>query len=284
MAVCSSSCRTSHAWPTPASSRRPPPGSPTCSRTSPSSSPRWRPEVGRLAVVGGNSILGMALCDDLGLTARARRVPVSGGPVVVDDADDVVFLQRHGVDGYTVPHRIDHHAHAQALARVGCDRVLALSSVGALKTEYRPGTVVVPDDYFALAQQPDSRYVDERAHSVPGFDPVWRARVVAAWTAHAPRPPVDGGVYAQTTGPRFEMPVEVRFLATIGDVVGMTIGTENVAMHERGIAHAAVCIVDNLGNGLGTARLTYDEFEAGKRANQAMLVATLPRVLRDLIA
>jgi 5'-methylthioinosine phosphorylase len=239
--------------------------------------------VGRLAVVGGNSVLGMTLCDDLGLTARARRIAVTGGPVAIDDAGDVVFLQRHGVDGYTLPHRIDHHAHAHALARVGCDRVLALSSCGALRAEYPPGTVLVPDDFFALAQQRDSRFVDERAHSVPGFDPAWRARVVAAWTAHAPRPPVDGGVYVQTTGPRFETPVEVRFLATVGDVVGMTVGTENVAMHERGIAHAAVCIVDNLGNGLGTARLSYEEFDAGKRANQAMLVATLPGVLRDLI-
>ena len=240
--------------------------------------------MGRLAIIGGNSTLGLALCDDLGLTARTRRIPVSGGPVVIDDADDVVFLQRHGVDGYTLPHRINHHAHAQALARVGCDRVLALASCGALRVEYEPGTVLVPDDFFSLAQQPDSRLVDARAHSVPGFDRAWRARVVKSWATHAPSPPINGGVYVQTTGPRFETPVEVRFLATVGDVVGMTIGTENVAMHERGIAHAAVCIVDNLGNGLGADRLTYDEFEAGKRANQAMLVATLPGVLRDLVA
>jgi len=239
--------------------------------------------VGRLAVVGGTSVLGLALCDDLGLTARTRRVPVRGGPVVVDDAESVVFLQRHGVDTYVVPHRIDHHAHAHALATVGCDRVLALSSVGGLKLEFDVGTVVVPDDFFALGQQPDSRFVDERAHSVPGFDPEWRARVVEAWSAHAPSPPIDGGVYAQTTGPRFEMPAEVRFLATVGDVVGMTIGTENIAIRERGIAHAAVCIVDNLGNGVGPTRLTVEEFEAGKRANQAMLLATLPGVLRELL-
>jgi 5'-methylthioadenosine phosphorylase len=202
---------------------------------------------------------------------------------VLDDADDVVFLQRHGVDGYTPPHRIDHHAHAAALARVGCDRVLALSSVGGLRMEHGVGTVVVPDDFVALAQQPDSRFVDERGHSVPGFDPEWRARVLDAWAAHAPQQPVDGGVYVQTTGPRFETPAEVRFLATLGDVVGMTIGTESVAMRERGLAHAAVCIVDNRANGLGPTRLTVEEFEAGKRANQAALLSTLPGVLEDLL-
>jgi 5'-methylthioadenosine phosphorylase len=202
---------------------------------------------------------------------------------VVDDAGDVVFLQRHGVDGYTLPHRIDHHAHAHALAHIGCDRVLALSSVGGLRVEYGVGTVLVPDDFVGLAQQPDSRFADQRGHSVPGFDNDWRALVVAAWAAHAPRPPVDGGVYVQTTGPRFETPAEVRFLATLGDVVGMTVGTESVAMRERGIAYAAVCIVDNLGNGLGPARLTFEEFEAGKAANQAALLATLPGALKDLL-
>jgi 5'-methylthioadenosine phosphorylase len=240
--------------------------------------------VGRLAVVGGSSVLGLALCDELGLVARTRRVPVGGGPVVIDDADDVVFLQRHGTGEYVPPHRLDHHAHAHALTRVGCDRVLALSSVGGLRVEHDVGTVLVPDDFFALAQQPDSRFVDERAHLVPEFDHEWRARVLAAWTTHAPRPPVDGGVYVQTTGPRFETPAEVRFLATLGDVVGMTAGTECVAMGERGITYAAVCIVDNLGNGLRPSRLTVAEFEAGKAANRAALLATLPGVLKDLLA
>lgn len=240
--------------------------------------------MARLGVVGGNSVLGLALCDELGLVSRARRVAVGGGPVVLDDAGEIVFLQRHGVDGYTLPHRLNHRAHAHALRRLGCDRVLALSSVGGLRIEYGVGTVLVPDDFVALAQQPDSRFADERAHSVPGFDPAWRRRVLAAWTAHAPRTPVAGGVYVQTTGPRFETPAEVRFLSTLGDVVGMTVGTECVAMRERGIVHAAVCIVDNLGNGLGPARLTVEEFEAGKAANQAALLATLPGVLRDLVA
>jgi 5'-methylthioadenosine phosphorylase len=145
------------------------------------------------------------------------------------------------------------------------------------------GTVLVPDDFVALAAQPDSRYADERGHSVPGFDHDWRARVLGAWSGHAPFPPVDGGVYVQTTGPRFETPAEVRFLGTLGDVVGMTVGTECVAMRERGIAYAAVCIVDNPGNGLGPARLTVEQFESGKAANQAALLATLPGVLKDLL-
>ena len=33
---------------------------------------------------------------------------------------------------------------------------------------------------------------------------------------------------------------------------------------ELGLAYAAVCVVDNLANGVGEAELTVEEFEAGK--------------------
>ena len=48
------------------------------------------------------------------------------------------------------------------------------------------------------------------------------------WDAHD-APVLDGGVYWQTTGPRFETPAEIRVLATFADVVGMTVGSECVA-------------------------------------------------------
>ena len=238
--------------------------------------------MGRLAVVGGHTILDLGLGDALGMPTRERRIPVPGGPVTVVDAGSVVFLQRHRQPGYVPAPRLDHHAHAAALAAAGCDRVLAVGSCGGLRPNLPAGTTVVPHDYVAFSAQPDSRFVDERALAVHGFTPEWRARVVASWTAHAPSPPVDGGVYWQTRGPRFETPAEVRAIATFADVVGMTIGSECVASRERGLAYAAVCVVDNLANGLGASTLTVDEFEAGKAANVAALVATLREVVPEL--
>ena len=38
---------------------------------------------------------------------------------------------------YVLPHRIDHAANLRALAEAGCDRVLAISSVGSLDAERR---------------------------------------------------------------------------------------------------------------------------------------------------
>jgi 5'-methylthioadenosine phosphorylase len=140
----------------------------------------------------------------------------------------------------------------------------------------------VPDDFVSFAARPESRFLDGRALSVPGFDAEWRARVLATWNAHADVPARDGGVYWQTTGPRFETPAEIRVLAGFADVVGMTIGSECVAHQERGLAYAAVCVVDNYANGVADAPLSVEEFEAGAAANVAALTATLRRVVPEL--
>jgi purine nucleoside phosphorylase len=55
----------------------------------------------------------------------------------------------------------------------------------------------------------------------------------------------------------------VRFLSTVGDLVGMTIASECFLAGEVGLAHAAVCVVDNLGNGITGEALTLDEYRAG---------------------
>jgi len=233
--------------------------------------------TGRLAVVAGHSVLGRGFG---GLTDGARSVTTGNG-VTVLETDPVVFLQRHG-EPYRAPHRIDHHAHADALVERGCDRVLAVGSVGGLRTDLGPGVVVVPDDFIALHGGTESRHDDHGGHAVHGFTPGWRSRVRDAWAAHAPTAPVDGGTYWQTSGPRFETPAEIRLLATFADVVGMTVAGEAVAASEAGLAYAAVCIVDNLANGVGDGHLTLEEFEAGKRANHAMLVSTLAGAIPDL--
>ena len=105
-----------------------------------------------------------------------------------------------------------------------------------------------------------------------------------AWAAHAATPIVDGGVYTQTRGPRFETPAEVRALAQVGDLVGMTVAAECILTREVGLAYAAVCVVDNLANGLGDAPLTIEEFQAGVAANRTALLADLDAVLPALAA
>jgi 5'-methylthioadenosine phosphorylase len=193
--------------------------------------------------------------------------------------DGVFTLPRHGADGHTLPHLLDHAANLRAVEEAGCDRVLAISSVGSLKEEIRVGAAVCPDDFIALQMSP-SPFDDWRGHMTPGFDLGWRAEVVAAWRGVAGEP-YDGGVYWQTTGPRFETPAEIRMMAAHAEVVGMTVASECVVAGELGIPYAAVCIVDNMANGIGST-LDVEELAENRIANAERLRAAIAAVAAEL--
>ncbi len=222
--------------------------------------------MGRLAVVLGSNALG------------------PGGEEIAAAAAEhgAAIVQRHGAAGepYILPHEVDHAANLRPLIEQGCDRVLAIGSVGSLRLDLPVGSLLCPDDFIAL-HLGLSIFADARAHSAPGFDSRWREEVLAAWEAggQAPR---DGGVYWQTLGPRFETQAEVRLIAAHADVVGMTIASECVVAGELGLDYAAVCVVDNLANGVGEGGLDLAALEDDRLANAARLrdglAAVLPRL------
>jgi 5'-methylthioadenosine phosphorylase len=215
--------------------------------------------VGRLALVAGSSL-------------RSAGIPEG----------DWETLQRHGeAAAYRLPHTIDHVANMRALAAAGCDRVLALGSVGGLRPEVGQGTFVCPDDFVALDAEPLTALEGVAAHRVPGFDREWRASVVEAFTG-AGVEVRDGGVYWQAAGPRLETRAEIRLIAQHADVIGMTIGSECSVAGEVGLRYAAICVVDNLANGVGATELTVAELERGRERNRKRLVAALAGALDAL--
>lgn len=233
--------------------------------------------MARLAVVAGHTLLGV----DVEAGRRRRKVATPWGTATVLEGDDHLLVQRHGVDRYLAPHAIEHRAHLCALAELGADRILAIGSAGSLRPEIEVGTLLAPDDFIALHL--GLTYSDGASgHRVPGFDPKWRRRVVEAWAERGGEPLRDGGIYWQAIGPRFETPAEIRLVARHADVIGMTIASECVLAGELGLAYAAVCAVDNLANGVGSAPLTLAEYEAGRSENRERVSTALRTVVPAL--
>ena len=196
------------------------------------------------------------------------------------DVEGATVIDRHG-EPYTLPHLIDYEANLRGLLDAGCDRVLGVASVGGLRPELIPGTFLCPDDFIALDLPPLTTRSDPAAHRVPGFEPDWRARVVEAFGAELQLR--DGGVYWQVTGPRLETAAEVRIIAQHADVVGMTAASECIVAGELGLAYAAICVVDNLANGVGATELTLEEVAAGQSAHRDRLQAALAKVVPALL-
>jgi 5'-methylthioinosine phosphorylase len=194
-----------------------------------------------------------------------------------------VALQRHGAERYTLPHAIDHGANLRSLLREGCDRVLAVGSVGSLDPGLEVGSFVCPDDFIAL-QVTLTTFADPRAHAMPGFDAAWRQQLIGAWRSSGAGRLRDGGVYWQTNGPRFETPAEIGLIAPHADLVGMTLASECIVAGELGLRYAAICVVDNLANGIGREPLSVEELEAARELNAHRLrdglLALLPELLK----
>jgi purine nucleoside phosphorylase len=221
--------------------------------------------VGRLAVILGSGAAGPGGAE---VAAAAER--------------HALVLQRHGrADAYVLPHRIDHAANLRSLAEPGCDRVLAICSVGSLKPDLGVGSFVCPHDFIAL-QTTVTTFDDPRGHATSGFDAAWRAEVLAAWEGSGAGPLRDGGVYWQTNGPRFETPAEIRLIAAHADLVGMTLASECIVAGELGLPYAAVCVVDNLANGVGAQPLSPAELERDRERNASRLHDDLAAALPDL--
>ena len=222
------------------------------------------------------------------ILGSSAAVPGGGEISAVAERRGAAVLPRHGADVYRLPHVVDHTANLRSLVEAGCDRVLAICSVGSLDVGLEVGSFVCPHDFIAL-QVTVTTFDDPRGHSMPGFDLGWRGEVLAAWAqsgageASGAGPLRDGGVYWQTNGPRFETPAEIRLIAAHADLVGMTLASECIVAGELGLPYAAVCVVDNLANGIAAQPLSPAELESHRERNASSLRDALDAALLELV-
>ena len=215
---------------------------------------------------------------------EGKRVTLDVGgalPVEATDGEDIVGIPRHGFDRSIPAHLVDHRRNIRAACELGCDRVLALASVGSLDKDLKVGMLICPEDFYAPETAP-SFYRDPRGHSVPGFDPDWRDVVISAWGSLTDD---------RARGRRRLRPDHRPALRDAGrgararrgaDMVGMTIAAEAILAGEAALAYAAVCTVDNLANGISDKPLTVDEYRRGRDLTAKTLAADLEFVLPAL--
>lgn len=181
----------------------------------------------------------------------------------------VVFLARHGY-GHTIPpHQVNYQANLWALKEVRAEVIISVASVGGIRADLCPGTLVVPDqiiDYTWGRKSTFHEGLDEPVVHIDftePYDAAVRRRILAAGAA-AGEKVFDGAVYAATQGPRLETAAEINRLARDGaDVVGMTGMPEAALARELGIPYAAINVVANYAAGRADSsqRICFDSIE-----------------------
>jgi 5'-methylthioinosine phosphorylase len=172
-------------------------------------------------------------------------------------ACDVIFLARHGY-GHTIPpHEVNYRANLWALREAGADTIVSVASVGGIRNDIWPGTLVLPHQVIDYTWGRASTFFEGPGQPVNHIDftepysRTVREALLGAANALGERI-MDGGVYAATQGPRLESAAEInRFERDGADIVGMTGMPEASLAREIGLAYAAIAVVANYAAGRG---------------------------------
>ena len=180
---------------------------------------------------------------------------------------DMAFLPRHGRGHVHSPTSVPYRANVAALKQLGVTDILAVSAVGSLRDDFKPGDFVLADQYI------DRTFAREKSFFGPGLvahvslsHPTCvrlGAAVAAAATGLTVHPKAT---YLAMEGPQFSTQAESNLYRSWGaDVIGMTGMPEAKLAREAEICYASLAMVTD-----------YDCWHPGHGAvDVAQVIATL---------
>ncbi|KAB2966024.1 S-methyl-5'-thioinosine phosphorylase [Zoogloea sp.] len=224
-----------------------------------------------LAIIGGSGLTQLATLDLIRREVVRTPYGEPSGALTFGKlcGKPVVFLARHGYGHTIAPHRVNYQANLWALHNAKVDAIISVASVGGIRADLCPGTLVVPDQIIDYTWGRKSTFHESSDEPVvhidftEPYDDGIRQRILRAGVA-AGEKVFDGGVYAATQGPRLETAAEINRLERDGaDVVGMTGMPEAALARELGIPYAAINVVANYAAGRANSanRICFDEID-----------------------
>ncbi|MFZ1468865.1 MAG: S-methyl-5'-thioadenosine phosphorylase [Paracoccaceae bacterium] len=159
----------------------------------------------------------------------------------------MAFLPRHGRGHVHSPGSVPYRANIDALKRLGCTDVLAVSAVGSLREDFAPGDFVAVDQYI------DRTFAREKSFFGPGcvahvslaHPTCARLSAAAVQAARAAGKTVhQGATYLAMEGPQFSTQAESKLYRQWGaDVIGMTGMPEAKLAREAELCYASIAMV-----------------------------------------
>ena len=239
----------------------------------------------RLGIIGGTSLFGTKLLED----AKEKEIETKYGTVYLlftaATTHEVVFIPRHGKERNIPPHRMNYKAYLAAFRDLGIENIIGVTSVGSLKRDIKPQSLVVPHDYISLCSIP-TFYDDELVHVTSGLDEQLRTAIIEVATDFDAAV-ITRGVYFQTPGPRLETRAEIDFIRNYADVIGMNMASEATLAKELGLRYANISSVDNYAHGIiaegeGEEELDYKQIVEAAAKNREKLEVLLMKLIDSL--
>ena len=227
-----------------------------------------------LAVIGGSGFYEMPGLESVEIVHMATPFGPTSDPIRVGRLEGarVAFLARHGSGHRLLPSELPQRANFWALKRLGVERVLAVSAVGSLREEFRPGDMVVPDQLIdrTLGARPSTFFGEGVVAHVSMADPFCpRLAAAAAEAGRAAGGTVhEGATYVVIEGPAFGTRAESELYRSWGaGIVGMTALPEAKLAREAELCYAILASVT--------------DYDAWHQEEAPVDAATVMRVLQE---
>jgi len=206
-------------------------------------------ETAEIGIIGGTGVYDPAMLEN------AQEIKVHtpfGDPsdvIVVGEykGRKIAFLPRHGRGHRIPPHAINYRANIWALKELGVKRIIAPSAVGSLQEEYKPGDLVIPDQFIDRTWgRPNTFYEGGVVCHISMADPFCPElrEVIVRVGKRLGLPIRERGTYVCIQGPRFSTRAESKLYRSWGaHIIGMTLVPEVVLAREAQICYASICMV-----------------------------------------
>lgn len=224
-----------------------------------------------LAIIGGSGFYHMPGLTDLEEISVDTPFGAPSDTIRIGTLEGVrtAFLARHGRNHSLLPSELPQPANFWALKSLGVERVLAVSAVGSLRQDYRPGHLVMPHQLIdrTRGRREETFFGNGVVAHIAFAEPVCPAlRMAARQAAEAAGATVHReGVYVVMEGPAFSTRAESEMhRAWRADLIGMTALPEAKLAREAELCYAVLAAVTD-----------YDAWNEGHVVDAALVFETL---------
>ena len=162
----------------------------------------------------------------------------------------VLFLSRHGEHHQLSPSEINSRANIYLLKKLGVTKILALTTVGSLREEIKPGDLVIPTQFIDRTKSLRAHTFAEKglvSHVSLG-QPV-RMTLIDALKNHLVSLETSlhhDATYVVIEGPTYSTKAESHVYRQMNaDIVGMTAFPEYALAREAGICYINCCMISD---------------------------------------
>lgn len=200
-----------------------------------------------IGIIGGSGLYDASMISNV---SKIKVETVYGNPsdffnVGKINIKSVAFLSRHGQGHKIPPHELNFKANISGFENFGIKRIISCCAVGSLKEDYKPGDIVIPDQFIDWKKNMNTFYNTGDVTHVSLADPFCpeiRTALIKTCKKLGIRYH-DKGVYVCIEGPRYSTRAESKMFRNFADIIGMTGVPEAILARERDICLAILATV-----------------------------------------